>query len=110
MADKVQDCRTSQASSTILPQPAPLRDPLSESQACRYRSLQELNTGSFGFVQVAEDLLTKEKVAIKYLSRGSRLKGVDREVLNLRSCLPCPEVITFKQAGLASYLMSCSSF
>lgn len=77
--------------------PPILRDPLSELQNCRYQSVQELNTGSFGFVQVAVDLLTKEHVAIKYLQRGPRLKGVDREVLNLRSCWPCPEVVTFKQ-------------
>lgn len=81
----------------------------------RYQKLQDINAGAFGFVQLALDVETNEKVAIKFLvsappaspakharhgsclqERGRNIsKYVEREILNHRSLIH-PHVIAFK--------------
>ena len=46
-------------------------DPLSGSN--KYAKLQDLSSGSFGFVQLARNLQTSEPVAIKFIERGDRV-------------------------------------
>ncbi len=45
----------------------------------RYHKLQDINAGAFGFVQLALDLETKEKVAIKFLVG----RGIAHTVLHM---------------------------
>ena len=35
--------------------------------------IRDLNSGSFGFVQLAKDKVTGKKVAIKFIDRGDRV-------------------------------------
>lgn len=51
-----------QASHTAMAQPA--GDPLAGNT--RYRKIKDINKGSFGFVVLAENLETREQVAIKF--------------------------------------------
>jgi len=65
-----------------------------------YRKLKDLNSGAFGFVQLAEDKETHEKVAIKFLLRGSKInRNVQREILNHRKLLH-HHVVRFKRVFL----------
>lgn len=51
----------------------------------KYKKVQDLSSGSFGFVQLCKHLQTGELVAIKFLERGDRVnKYVETEVLNHR--------------------------
>ena len=95
---------TEKSSARLTPKLAPpepdkdTRDPLSHPVHQRYRKLRSLNDGSAGFVQLAEDKHSKEKVAIKFLKRGTKvIKDADREICNLRLCCMHPYVIRFKE-------------
>eukprot|EP00210_Caulerpa_lentillifera_P003239 g3093.t1 len=69
-------------------------DPLVDHQ--RYEKIRNLNEGAYGFVVLAKDKLSNEKVAIKFLPRGPRVnKRVEREVLNHKNLLH-HHVIQFK--------------
>ena len=48
-----------------MPAGAPTTDPLAGNT--RYRMLKYINRGSFGFVILAQNLDTKEQVAIKFV-------------------------------------------
>ena len=80
---------------------ADARDPLAQQPSCRYRKLGSLNNGSSGFVQLAEDMNTKQKVAIKFLERGTKIiRDADREICNLRLCCMHPFIIRFKEVRI----------
>lgn len=76
-------------------------DPLAQDPNCRYRKLGHVNDGSSGFVLLAEDVHTHEKVAIKFLERGTKvIKDSDREICNLRLCCMHPYIVRFKEVGV----------
>lgn len=61
-----------------------------------FKKVRDLNSGAFGFVQLAEHKNTGEKVAIKFLLRGSKIdRNVQREILNHRKLLH-QHVVRFK--------------
>lgn len=69
----------------------------------RYRPIRDLNSGTFGFVQLALDTQTNEQVAIKFLERGSGVsKNVLREILNHRLCIVHPHIVQFKEVCLTA--------
>lgn len=62
----------------------------------RYTKIGPLSSGSFGFVILYANTVTKEHVAIKFLERGESItKYVEGEILNHR-ILRHPHVIEFK--------------
>lgn len=66
----------------------------------RYFKIGPLGSGGYGFVQLAQDKSTGEKVAIKFIERGSKVtKEVQREILNLRT-LAHDNVVKFKEVIL----------
>lgn len=70
------------------------------SGAARYEKIRDLNSGSFGFVQLAKDKLTGKKVAIKFIDRGDKVnKHVKNEILNHRNLLH-HHVIQFREVYL----------
>ena len=49
----------------------------------KYKILKNINSGSYGQVQLAVDRTTGEQVAIKLMERGSKItKYVERELIN----------------------------
>ena len=57
------------------------QDPLGAQS--KYRILKNINSGSYGQVQLAVDRTTGEQVAIKLMERGSKItKYVERELIN----------------------------
>jgi serine/threonine protein kinase len=49
----------------------------------RYQKIRDINSGSYGRVQLAIDLITNEQVAIKLVERGCKItKYVERELIN----------------------------
>lgn len=69
-------------------------------QGTRYVKKSDISSGSFGFVQLAQNKHTNELVAIKFLERGDRVtRYVEAEILNHRS-LRHPHVIEFKEVFL----------
>ena len=42
----------------------------------KYEKIKDLNAGAFGFVQLARDKETGEKVAIKFMERGHKITKV----------------------------------
>ncbi|KAL6750394.1 Snf1-like ser/thr protein kinase [Haematococcus lacustris] len=78
-----------------MPVTPPAKDPLAGHE--RYEKIQDLSSGSFGFVQLARNKATGEQVAIKFIERGDRVnKYVEAEILNHRS-LRHPHVVEFKE-------------
>eukprot|EP00210_Caulerpa_lentillifera_P007805 g7448.t2 len=68
--------------------------------ADRYQKIKDINSGSFGFVELAKDLLTGQNVAIKHIERGPKInKHVRNEIMNHRSLLH-HHVIQFKECFL----------
>lgn len=67
----------------------------------RYRTLDMLGTGSFGFVQRARNVTTGQQVAIKFIKRSDVNKYVESEIMN-HSLLRHPHVIQFKEVFLTS--------
>lgn len=62
----------------------------------RFVKLQELGSGTFGFVLLAHDKVADEKVAIKFMPRGvSITQNVEREIMNHRKLIH-QHVIGFK--------------
>lgn len=50
------------------------RDPLQGNK--KYEKIRDLNAGAFGFVHLARDKETGEKVAIKFMERGHKITKV----------------------------------
>ncbi|KAK9816390.1 hypothetical protein WJX74_003249 [Apatococcus lobatus] len=71
----------------------------------KYQKLRDLNSGTFGFVELAVDKTTHQQCAIKYIERGEKVtKYVEREIINHR-CLMHPHIVQFKEVFLtAQYL------
>lgn len=66
----------------------------------RYEKIRDLNSGTFGFVQLARDKQTGELIACKFIERGDKVtKYVEREILNHR-CLVHPHIVQFKEVFL----------
>lgn len=74
-------------------------NPLLENS--RYKKVQTLGKGCFGFVELARDTHTDELVAIKMLKRSDVNKYVEGEIVN-HSLLRHPHVIQFKEVFLTS--------
>eukprot|EP00877_Chromochloris_zofingiensis_P012447 jgi/Chrzof1/7456/Cz02g24200.t1 len=63
----------------------------------RYEKIRDLNSGTFGFVQLARDKQTGELIAVKFIERGDKVtKYVEREIINHR-CLVHPHIVQFKE-------------
>ena len=45
------------------------------TQSFCYRQLRDLSAGTHGFVQLAQDLVTGERVAIKFIERGEKVRS-----------------------------------
>lgn len=66
----------------------------------RYQYLDDLNRGSFGFVQMAYDRQTRQQVAIKFIPRGDKVtKYVQREILNHRRLIH-PHIVEMREVFL----------
>jgi len=66
-----------------------------------FKKVKDLNEGTFGFVQLANDTRKDEPVAIKFLERGAGVnKSVLREILNHRLCVVHPNIVQFKEVFL----------
>ncbi|GFH29451.1 sulfur stress regulator, partial [Haematococcus lacustris] len=68
----------------------------------KYIKLKDLNSGTFGFVQLCQDRTTGELVAIKFIERGAKVtKYVEREIINHRSLMH-PHIVQFKEVFLTN--------
>ncbi|KXZ48147.1 hypothetical protein GPECTOR_30g243 [Gonium pectorale] len=66
----------------------------------RYEKIKDLNSGTFGFVQLARDKHTGETWAVKFIERGDKItKYVEREIINHR-CLVHPHIVQFREVFL----------
>jgi serine/threonine-protein kinase SRK2 len=66
----------------------------------RYQWLEDLSRGTFGFVQLAYDRVTRQQVAIKFIERGDKVtKYVQREILNHRRLLH-PHIVEMREVFL----------
>lgn len=66
----------------------------------RYEKIKDLNSGTFGFVQLARDRVTGEVWAIKFIERGEKItKYVEREIINHR-LLVHPHIVQFREVFL----------
>lgn len=66
----------------------------------RYQKIRDINSGSYGRVQLAIDLITNEQVAIKLVERGCKItKYVERELIN-HSHLLHPHIVQFREVFL----------
>lgn len=54
-----------------------------------YLQIKDLNRGTFGFVQLCKDKQTGERVAIKFIQRGERVRGMWAWALNRESRPNC---------------------
>lgn len=71
-------------------------------QNVKYQKIRDLNSGTFGFVELALDKSTvpEQQVAIKFIERGEKVtKYVEREILNHR-VLMHPHIVQFKEVFL----------
>lgn len=72
----------------------------------RYEKIRDLNSGTFGFVQLARDKSTGELIAIKFIERGDKVtKYVEREILNHRD-LVHPHIVQFKEVFLTPHYLA----
>lgn len=53
--------------------PSAKREPLDGLQRSRYRKIKDINSGSYGFVQLCQDTRTNEQVAVKFIERGEKV-------------------------------------
>jgi serine/threonine-protein kinase SRK2 len=66
----------------------------------KYKKVRDLNSGTFGFVELAMDKTTGQQVAIKFIERGDKVtKYVEREIQNHRTLMH-PHIVQFKEAFL----------
>uniref|UniRef100_A0A7S3QM01 Protein kinase domain-containing protein n=1 Tax=Dunaliella tertiolecta TaxID=3047 RepID=A0A7S3QM01_DUNTE len=66
----------------------------------KYEKVKDLNSGTFGFVQLCKDKTTNELVAIKFIERGDKVtKYVEREIVNHRTLMH-PHIVQFKEVFL----------
>ncbi|EIE22391.1 sulfur stress regulator [Coccomyxa subellipsoidea C-169] len=68
----------------------------------KYQKIRDLNSGTFGFVELALDKTTGQQVAVKFIERGDKVtKYVEREILNHRFLMH-PHIVQFKEVFLTS--------
>jgi len=68
----------------------------------KYEKIKDLNSGTFGFVQLARDKTTGELIAVKFIERGEKVtKYVEREIIN-HCCLVHPHIVQFKEVFLTT--------
>lgn len=68
--------------------PAAKREPLDGLQRSRYSKIKDINSGSYGFVQLCQDSRTNEQVAVKFIERGEKvLKHLDAPCAESHACL-----------------------
>jgi serine/threonine-protein kinase SRK2 len=66
----------------------------------KYQKIRALNSGTFGFVELALDKTNGQQVAVKFIERGDKVtKYVEREILNHR-CLMHPHIVQFREVFL----------
>ena len=58
--------------------PAAKREPLDGLQRSRYSKIKDINSGSYGFVQLCQDSRTNEQVAVKFIERGEKVYSFSR--------------------------------
>lgn len=79
-------------------------NPLAGSDWCqRLRLVKKLNAGACGFVWCCEDVVSGDRVAIKFIPRleDTLDKNVEREIIN-HSMLEHPHIIEFKVCFLTT--------
>ena len=59
------------------------REPLDGLQRSRYSKIKDINSGSYGFVQLCQDNRTGEQVAIKFIERGEKVTQHSYSYLSL---------------------------
>lgn len=66
----------------------------------KYQKVKSLNSGTFGFVELALDKTTGQQLAIKFIERGEKVtKYVSREIINHRHLMH-PHIVQFKEVFL----------
>lgn len=79
--------------------PAAKREPLDGLQRSRYRKIKDINSGSYGFVQLCQDTRTNEQVAVKFIERGEKVNiyavyiGVSIRALQLPMFWICSVIV-----------------
>ena len=63
--------------------PPAKREPLDGLQRSRYRKIKDINSGSYGFVQLCQDTRTNEQVAVKFIERGEKVSFIDSPTASL---------------------------
>lgn len=70
----------------------------------KYIKLGDLNRGASGFVQLAQNKETRERVAIKFITRGEHSKEVlCRELVHLSECGQHPNIVQLKEVFLTPH-------
>ncbi|GAX81597.1 hypothetical protein CEUSTIGMA_g9025.t1 [Chlamydomonas eustigma] len=70
-----------------------------------YEKIKDLNSGTFGFVQLCRNKITKEQCAIKFIERGDKItKYVEREIINHRTLIH-PHIVQFKEGFLTEHYL-----
>ena len=54
--------------------PSAKREPLDGLHRSRYIKIKDINSGSYGFVQLCQDTRTNEQVAVKFIERGEKVR------------------------------------
>jgi len=71
----------------------------------KYEKVKDLNSGTFGFVQLCKDKTTGEMCAIKFIERGDKItKYVEREIVNHRLLIH-PHIVQFKEVFLTHHYL-----
>lgn len=71
----------------------------------KYEKIKDLNSGTFGFVQLCRDKTDGHECAIKFIERGDKItKYVEREIVNHRTLIH-PHIVQFKEAFLTEHYL-----
>ncbi|KAK9830549.1 hypothetical protein WJX72_012403 [[Myrmecia] bisecta] len=72
----------------------------------KYQKIRDLNSGTFGFVELALSKESGQQVAIKFIERGDKVtKYVEREILNHRHLMH-PHIVQFKEVFLTQQYLA----
>jgi len=71
----------------------------------KYEKIKDLNSGTFGFVQLCRDKASGELCAIKFIERGEKItKYVEREIVNHRTLIH-PHIVQFKEVFVTEHYL-----
>ena len=86
-------------------------EPLSDQPHSKYEKIRDLNSGTFGFVQLCKDKTTNELVAIKFIERGDKVCVWERGSLCRGMCtrIQCLRAQAGPPLLLSSALLYCVS-